>query len=48
MKKVDLHHPNSCQLGHGTNLFVLVLSPMQKAQQNYHELNKSTSLKRHL
>ncbi len=48
MKKVDMHHSNSCQLEHGTNLFVLVLNPMEKTQQNYHELNKSIGLKRHL
>jgi hypothetical protein len=29
-----------CQLEHGTNLFVLVLSPTKNAQQNYHELSK--------
>ncbi len=40
MKKVDMHHPNSCQLEHCTNLVVLVLSPVQKTQKNYHELSK--------
>ncbi len=37
MKKVDLHHPNSYQLEHGINLFMLVLNPTQTTQQNYHE-----------
>jgi hypothetical protein len=35
-----MHHPDSYQLEHGTNLFVVVLSPTQKSQQKYHELSK--------
>jgi hypothetical protein len=41
------YHPNSCQLEHGTNIFVLVLIT-QKTQKNYHELSKSIGLKNHL
>ncbi len=48
MKKVDLDHPNSYQLENRTNLFMLVLSPTQKTQPNYHELNKYIGLKMHL